>query len=246
MDESAHPTNGLRKQKDEMLDVVPLLYAPWGKDPSRFTREDFHAAMEVNPKPWLMANEGEDGLTAEFPFPGCMPPSALLTLDNEIRHPVLGSGLFILLRLPLNLRGANVESLASQLNLAELRNPTRTHFMGSWCVDSDRNVKLLQSGLLLMGESSPVGVLEQQGKEILSFCAFIPSVCYRPGLLENVIYSMGLRAMWSNQYLASEEGVPEEFGPRDSGAFQEQSEQHLSLRKRVLDRALRHIKKKPN
>ena len=92
--------------------------------------------MELNPKPWLMANEGENGLTAEFPFPGCMPPTALLTLDNEIRHPLLGSGLFILLRLPLNLRGANVESLASQLNLAELRNPTRTHFMGSWCVDS--------------------------------------------------------------------------------------------------------------
>ncbi len=246
VDESAHPTNGFRKQKDEMLDVVPLLYAPWGKNPSRFTTEDFHAAMEPNPKPWLMANEGEHGLTAEFPFPGCMPPTALLTLDNEIRHPLLGSGLFSLLRLPLNLRGANVDSLASQLNLAEPRNPTRTHFLGSWCVDSDRNVKLLQSGLLLTGESLPVGVMEQQGKEILSFCSFIPSVCYRPGLLENVIYSMGLRAMWSNQYLASQDGVPEEFGPRDSGAFQEQSNQHLSLIQEVFNRARRQIKKKPN
>jgi hypothetical protein len=52
--------------------------------------------------------------------------------------------------------------------------------------------------------------------------------------------------MWANEYLASEEGVPAEFGPRHSGAFQEQSGQHLSLRKRLLDRALRHIKKKPN
>ena len=95
--------------------------------------------------------------------------------------------------------------------------------MGSWCVDSDRNVKLLQTGLLLTGESLPVGVLDNKSKEILSFCSFIPSVCYRAGLLENVIYSMGLRATWANQYLASEEGVPEEFGPRHSGAFQEQS-----------------------
>ena len=246
VDESAHPTNGFRKQKDEMLDVVPLLYAPWGKNPSRFTTEDFHAAMEPNPKPWLMANEGEHGLTAEFPFPGCMPPTALLTLDNEIRHPLLGSGLFILLRLPLNLRGANVESLASQLNLAELRNPTRTHFMGSWCVDSDRNVKLLQTGLLITGESLPVSVLEQQSKEILSFCSFVPSVCYRSGLLENIIYSIGLRARWANEYLASKEGVREEFGPRDSAAFHEQSNQHLSLIQKVFNRARRQIKKKPH
>jgi hypothetical protein len=246
VDESAHPTNGFREQKDEMLDVIPLLYAPWGKNPSQFTREDFHAAMELDPKPWLMANEGEKGLTAEFRFPGCMPPTALLTVDNEIRHPLFGSGLFILLRLPLTLRGANVDSLASQLNLAELRNPTRTHFMGSWCVDSPRNVKLAQLGLLLMGESLPVGILEKGAKETLSFCSFIPSVCHRPGLLENIVYSMGCRTMWANEYLASEEGVPAEFGPRHSEAFQEQSRQHLSLGKRLLDRALRHIKKKPN
>ncbi|MGC2149829.1 MAG: hypothetical protein WA613_16570 [Candidatus Acidiferrales bacterium] len=246
VDESAHPTNGFREQKDEMLDVIPLLYAPWGKNPSQFTREDFHTAMELDPKPWLMANEGEKGLTAEFRFPGCIPPTALLTVDNEIGHPLFGSGLFILLRLPLTLRGANVDSLASQLNVAELRNPTRTHFMGSWCVDSPRNVKLAQLGLLLMGESLPVGVLEKGAKETLSFCSFIPSVCHRPGLLENIVYSMGCRTMWANEYLASEEGVPAEFGPRHSGAFQEQSGQHLSLRKRLLDRALRHMTKKPN
>jgi hypothetical protein len=51
-----------------MLDVIPFLYAPLGKNPSRFTTEDFHAAMKLNPKPWLMANEGEKGLTAEFAF----------------------------------------------------------------------------------------------------------------------------------------------------------------------------------
>ena len=107
VDESAHPENGFREKRDEMLDVIPLLYAPTGNNPSRFTKKDFHSAMELNPKPWLMANEGEEWANRRFPFPGCMPPTALLTLDNEIRHPLLGSGLFILLRLPLNLRGAN-------------------------------------------------------------------------------------------------------------------------------------------
>jgi hypothetical protein len=246
VDGSAHPKNGFREKRDEMLDVITLMYAPEGNNPSRFTKADFHTTMKLKPNPWLMATESEEGLTAEFPFPGCMPPTALLEVDNETKHPQLGSGLFILLRLPLKLRGANVDSLASQLNLAELRNPTRTHFMGSWCVDSPRNVKLAQLGLLLMGESLPVGILEKGAKETLSFCSFIPSVCHRPGLLENIVYSMGYRTMWANEYLASEEGVPAEFGPRHSEAFQEQSRQHLSLGKRLLDRALRHIKKKPN
>lgn len=246
VDESAHPTNGFRKQKDEMLDVIELFYAPEGNNPSAFTKKDFHAAMKLDPSPWLMANESEKGLTAEFPFPGCMPPTALLTVDNETKHPQLGSGLFILLRLPLKLRGADIDSLASRLNLAELKNTTRSHFMGSWCVDSPRNMKLAQLGLLLMGESLPVGVLERGAKETLSFCSFIPSVCHRPGLLENIVYTMGCRTMWANEYLASEEGVPAEFGPRHSGAFQEQSDQHLSLRKRLLDRALRQVKNKPN
>jgi hypothetical protein len=246
VDESAHPKNGFREKRDEMLDVIKLLYAPEGNNPSRFTKEDFHAAMKLNPSPWLMANEDEKGLTAEFPFPGCMPPTALLKVDSETQHPQLGSGLLILLRLPLTLRGADVESLAARLNLAELRNTTRSHFIGSWCVDSERNLNLAQHTLLLTGNSLPVSDLEKGAKEILSFCSFIPSACHRPGLLENIIYLMGCRTMWANEHLASEEGVPAEFGPRHSGAFQEQSVQHLSLIKRVLDSALHQIKKKPN
>jgi len=45
---------------------------------------------EIKANPWLMATESEEGLTAEFPFPGCMPPTALLEVDNETKHPQLG------------------------------------------------------------------------------------------------------------------------------------------------------------
>jgi hypothetical protein len=246
VDESAHPQNGLRTRRDEMLDVIEVLYAPEGRNSSRFTTEDFHAVMRLDPEPWVMANEGEKGLTAEFSFPGCMPPTALLTVDNETRHPLLGSGLLILLRLPLTLRETDVDALACQLNLAELKNPTRSHFMGSWYVDRERALNLLQNGLLLTDVPVPVGFLEKQAKETLSFCLFMPSASYKPGLLENIIYSMAHRARWANQYLASEEGIPGEFGPRHPGAFQEQRVQHLSLIKKVLNRALNQRKKKPN
>jgi hypothetical protein len=64
--------------------------------------------------------------------------------------------------------------------------------------------------------------------------------------LENIIYAIGHRARWANEYLASKEGVREEFGPRDSAAFHEQSNQHLSLIQKVFNRARRQIKKKPH
>ncbi len=246
VDESAHPQNGFREAKDEMLDVIRLLFGPEGRNPSRFTSEDFHAVMRLDPAPWVMANESEKGLTAEFPFAGCMPPTALLTVDNEIRNPLLGSGLLILLRLPLTLSETDVDTVACQLNLAELKSPTRSHFMGSWCVDSERNVNLMQRGLLLSGQSVPTGFLEKQAKGTLSFCSFIPSASYRRGLLEVIIYSMAHRARWANQYLASEEGVPREFGPRHPSAFQEQRDQHFSIIKKVFNRALDQRKKKPS
>ena len=246
VDESAHPQNGFRAKRDEMLDVITLLYGPMGRNSSRFTTEDFHEVMRLDPKPWLMANEGEEGLTAEFPFPGCMPPTALLTVANDISHPLLGSGVLILLRLPMTLREADVDSLACQLNMAELRYPTRSHFMGSWCVDRERNLNLAQLGLLLIGEPVPVGVLEKGADETLSFCSFIPSACYRRGLLVNIIYHMAIRARWANQYLASKEGAPGEFGPRHSEAFQEQTNRHFSLIKDVLSRALGQRNKRPN
>lgn len=246
VDESAHPQNGFRAQKDEWLDVITVVFSPQGMNSSRFTTEDFHAVLKLNPEPWLMANEAEKGLTAEFPFPGCIPPTALLTVDNDIRHPLLGSGLLVLLRLPLILHKADADSLACQLNLAELTNPTRSHFMGSWCADSERRLDLMRRGLLLTAESVPVGSLETIAKKTLSFCSFIPSASYRPGLLGVIIYSMAHRARWANQYLASEEGVPKEFGPRHSEAFQEQSNQSFLLRQKVFNRFLRQIKKKPS
>ena len=130
VDETAHPQNGPRTKRDEMLDVIKVLHAPEGRNPSRFTTEDFRAVIRVDPEPWVMANESEKGLTAEFPFPGCMPPTALLTVDNEIRNPLLGSGLLILLRLPLTLSGDSCGHRGLPIKPGRVEEPNSQSFYG--------------------------------------------------------------------------------------------------------------------
>jgi len=194
-DYSAHPTNGPRPDMDDMLNIIKEFRAPRGEAASGFTSEDFHQAMELNPEPWVMANASDDGLTAEFPFPGCLPPTALLTASNKAVHPRLGSGLLLRLRLPLDLRGVDVELLASQLNLAELAQPTPSHFMGAWCVDAEGNIDLSQQGLILADVSMPVDVMKKQANETLTYCSFLPSGIHQLGFLENIIYTMANRAL---------------------------------------------------
>ena len=150
-----------------------------------------------------MANFDEDGLTAEFPFPGCVPPTALLTASNAEKHPRFGSGLLLLPKLPLACQGVDVESLAFKLNAAEVKEWTHCHFMGAWCVDP--NLK------------TP------------TYCSFFPSALYKPGLLGNCIYSMAHRARWANEYLVSQEGIAELFGPRNKEDFNQQIKEYWSL-----------------
>jgi hypothetical protein len=219
---------------------------PQGKLPSTFTPDVIQSAMEMNPSPWLMANAGEDGLTAEFSFPGCMPPTALLTADNKAKHPYMGSGLSLLLRLPLKLRGVNVAWLASKLNAAELGMPTRCHFMGSWCLDTEGNLDLAVQGVMLAGTSVPVDVMKQQANETLTYCSFVPSAAYNASILGNLIYTMAQRASWANEYLASLKGIRDLFGPRDEPGHQVQTDEHISVLRRVLAGIGRGLKKKPN
>jgi len=68
IDTSAHPKNGARGTPDEMLGLIQFLANPHRT--RAFTKEDFKTASDITPEPWVMANAGDDGLSAEFPFPG--------------------------------------------------------------------------------------------------------------------------------------------------------------------------------
>ena len=77
-DQSQHPVSGTRKEPDDMLNVIEAVFAPQGRGPSSFGKGDFASALAMEPSPWVLANGDDSGMTAEFPFPGCMPPTNYL------------------------------------------------------------------------------------------------------------------------------------------------------------------------
>jgi len=238
-DESAHPRNGPRPDADEMLDVIPM-FLQQGTTRAALTADEFQSAIPTSGGPWVMANADQNGLTAEFPFPGCMPPTALLTVRNDQCHPILGRGLLILLRLPVTCDTADAEIVCAKLNAAEAKEPTRCHFMGAWCTDSGED--LFQIGVMLTGVPVPA----RNTGAGLTFCSFLPSALYQDGLLSVIIYGMAHRARWANEYLSSKEGMPELFGRRDPAAYNEQVEAHSSRITRFLKLAAQQRQKKPN
>lgn len=111
---SQHPGSGPRETMDDLLNVIEGSVARVGQESSRFTEEDFASAADTL-SGQVLATASETGLTAEFPFFGATPAvgtalglgtstqleTALLQADCEARHPQLGSGVLLLLKLPL-------------------------------------------------------------------------------------------------------------------------------------------------
>jgi len=209
LDETHHPTSGRRQERDDMLNVISGFFVPSGLGASAFTEEDFATALKMAPPPWVMANGGGSGLTAEFPFPGCRPPTALLTVGAEARHPQLGSGALMLLKLPISLSTEGAAMVANALNMSEAREWTRSHMLGGWCLDPD-----------LHG---------------ITFVSFVPSAIRRIGLLETLVYSMAHRARWANEFLATHKETADKFEGRDARSYEKQVKSQAAAMDLFLD-----------
>lgn len=180
-DASAHPRHGPRPEPDEILEIIATTFAPAGADRSPFTEADFVAAAEMTPRPWVMVSSNATGLTGQFPFTGSVPAgladtveTALLNATNDQRHPQLGSGALLTLRLPISLGHDQAVAVASALNQVEARVPTGTHALGAWT-------------------TVPV---PPEGPPTLAFCCFIPALMHRPGLLAAMTMAMAARTRW--------------------------------------------------
>ena len=138
------------------------------------------------------------GSTAEFPFYDAGPAvphagtgegtgTALLLASGTEKNPRLGSGLLLRLCLPLVLGAESANRLANNLNLAEAREWTETHLLGSWCT---------------------------KGTDVCFVC-FVPAMvglglepAQRAILVYNLVASMGVRAKWVKEYLAAQKAGP--------------------------------------
>jgi len=165
--------------------------------PSPFTAEVFDTVLSKQPRPWVFATGGGAALTAEFPFYDDVPAvaqgllgegsrkattTALLMASGTERNPHVGSGLLLRLCLPVNMESKAASRLANDLNLAETREWTESHLLGSWCTKDSR----------------------------LWFVCFVPSLVARglqpaqcATLMFNLIMSMRIRTNWAKTYLSA-------------------------------------------
>ncbi len=129
---SPHPGQGMRTTPDEMVGILEI-YQQRGEADSPFTPEELAQLVQVEPRPWLMAANGVSRIDADLEFAGDV--HARLELDTETKHPSLGSGLLMRLKLPVD----PDPMVAQRLNANECLEPD-AHQLGAWCVDDEHGL----------------------------------------------------------------------------------------------------------
>jgi hypothetical protein len=115
-----------------MVGIVEI-YQQRGDGDSPFSVDEIAELVQIEPRPWTMAQNDMLRLTADLEFATDLP--AHLELDASERHPSLGSGLQMRLMLPIE----PDEALAQKLNANECVEPD-AHQLGAWCVDEERGL----------------------------------------------------------------------------------------------------------
>jgi len=129
---SPHPTRGLRLTPDEMVGILEI-YQQRGAAESPFSPEELARLVQVEPRPWVLAANDVHRIDADLEFADGV--NARLELDADTRHPSLGSGLQMRLKLPVE---PDV-MVAQRLNANERLEPD-AHQLGAWCVDEEHGL----------------------------------------------------------------------------------------------------------
>lgn len=129
---SPHPKQGMRTTPDEMVGILEI-YQQRGEADSPFTPEELAQLVHVEPRPWIMAANDVHRIDADLEFAGDV--HARLELDTETKHPSLGSGLLMRLKLPVD----PDPMVAQRLNATECLEPD-AHQLGAWCVDDEHGL----------------------------------------------------------------------------------------------------------
>jgi len=132
VDATPHPRQGLRERPDEMVGVIEI-YQQRGEQESPFTADEIAELVHLEPRPWVLASNELNTLSAELEFAQDMP--ARLELEAGARHPALGTGLQMRLLLPVE----PDDMIAQKLNANELIEPD-AHQLGAWCVDEEKGL----------------------------------------------------------------------------------------------------------
>ena len=176
-DRSGHPLSGVRAIHDDMLNVIQALYRPRGEEPSRWLGSgEFEQFLTITHQYGLFSTGGAQGLAAELAWGK---DTALITAAADERHPQLGHGLLLLLKLPVTLSKPAADHLAVELNSAEANTFAGSHLLGGWCSQA------------LSGD-----------KQLPVFASFVPNGAYWPGLVPTLVMSLAQKARWARSQIA--------------------------------------------
>ncbi len=129
---SPHPKQGMRLTPDEMVGILKI-YQQRGEADSPFEPDELAQLVHVEPRPWLLATNDVHRVDADLEFATGV--HAHLELDAEAKHPSLGSGLQMRLKLPVEPDAM----VAHRLNANERLEPD-AHQLGAWCVDEEHGL----------------------------------------------------------------------------------------------------------
>ena len=127
-----HPKQGMRLTPDEMVGILEI-YQQRGAGDSPFEPEELAQLVHIEPRPWILAANDTHRVAADLEFATDTP--ARLELDAEAKHPSLGSGLQMRLKLPVEPDAM----VAQRLNANERLEPD-AHQLGAWCVDDEHGL----------------------------------------------------------------------------------------------------------
>jgi hypothetical protein len=133
-----HPTTGLREEPDEIASVVDSVITPVGQLKTPWPNDMFQDLQDryLSGPPCLLANAGDTGITAEFPFGA---ESSLMQASREETHPLIGNGLLVRSAFDLDhVRDACCHDPLA-LNAWEIEHANQP-FFGSWCPSKNGRV----------------------------------------------------------------------------------------------------------
>lgn len=168
---SGHPTSGMRSEPDDMMNVQTVFTSSDDKSPYGDEMAQLAALLQRQ----YVANGDTDGLTVEFPFPGAFPPTVMVQIFADQPHPIYGSGVLIVLKLPSLPDGMTTgPALANGLNIAEIGQDHAGYGFGSWCIDP-------------------------QTANGIAYTLFLPAAgVFKPGLLRSIVDSLARKVQWAH------------------------------------------------
>jgi hypothetical protein len=161
---------------DEVLEAITYMFAPVGQQPSRWAgSREFEEFVETwaGLEYWFGIGD-PTGMMLETSF-GV--DTAIIQFFTHEKHPQLGHGLLVRLRLPpFNADCLSLARMAVELNLLEAITWTDFPQLGCWHINENRI-----------------------GQEGLAFTLFVPNVLCKPVLVTNIAFWFLRRARWARE-----------------------------------------------